>query len=74
MSTENILEVRGLNKYFGPTHANRDINFTVKKGEIKGLIGENGSESPSSRRLRGLPVGFRRNALKRRAVLPQKSH
>ncbi len=43
MSAENILEVRGLNKYFGPTHANRDINFTVKKGEIKGLIGENGS-------------------------------
>ena len=43
MSGENILEVRGLNKYFGPTHANRDITFTVRRGEIKGLIGENGS-------------------------------
>jgi ribose transport system ATP-binding protein len=43
MNTENILEIKGLNKYFGPTHANRDIHFTVKKGEIKGLIGENGS-------------------------------
>lgn len=43
MSADTILEIRGLNKYFGPTHANKDINFTVKKGEIKGLIGENGS-------------------------------
>lgn len=43
MSTETILEITGLNKYFGPTHANRDIDFTVKKGEVKGLIGENGS-------------------------------
>jgi ribose transport system ATP-binding protein len=39
----NILEINKLNKYFGPTHANRDIDFSVKKGEIKGLIGENGS-------------------------------
>ncbi len=38
-----ILEIRGLNKYFGPTHANRDIDFTLKRGEIRGLIGENGS-------------------------------
>ncbi|MBR6708208.1 MAG: sugar ABC transporter ATP-binding protein [Clostridia bacterium] len=39
----NVLEIKGLNKYFGPTHANKNINFTVKRGEIKGLIGENGS-------------------------------
>jgi ribose transport system ATP-binding protein len=43
MNTETILEISGLNKHFGPTHANRDIHFSVKKGEIKGLIGENGS-------------------------------
>jgi len=43
MSTDTILEIKGLNKFFGPTHANRDIDFSVKKGEIKGLIGENGS-------------------------------
>lgn len=40
---EPILEIRGLNKFFGPTHANKDIDFTLRKGEIKGLIGENGS-------------------------------
>ncbi len=41
--SETILEIKKLNKYFGPTHANKDIDFSVKKGEIKGLIGENGS-------------------------------
>lgn len=41
--SETVIEIKGLNKYFGPTHANKDINFSVKKGEIKGLIGENGS-------------------------------
>jgi ribose transport system ATP-binding protein len=43
MSNENILEIRGLSKSFGSTKANVNIDFTVKKGEIKGLIGENGS-------------------------------
>lgn len=41
--SENILEVRNLNKHFGPTYANKNISFTVKKGEIHGLAGENGS-------------------------------
>jgi ribose transport system ATP-binding protein len=41
--SDAILEIRGLNKYFGPTHANRSIDFKLKKGEIRGLIGENGS-------------------------------
>jgi ribose transport system ATP-binding protein len=41
--SETILEIRGLNKYFGPTHANRNIDFSLKRGEIRGLIGENGS-------------------------------
>ncbi len=43
MNSEVILEIRELNKHFGPTHANKNINFTLKKGEIRGLIGENGS-------------------------------
>ena len=41
--SENIFEIRGLNKSFGPTHANVNIDFSLKKGEIRGLIGENGS-------------------------------
>jgi len=41
--SEPILEIRGLNKHFGATHANKNIDFTLNKGEIRGLIGENGS-------------------------------
>lgn len=40
---EIIFEAKGINKYFGPTHANRDIDFAVRRGEIHALAGENGS-------------------------------
>lgn len=40
---DTVLEIKGLNKFFGPTHANKNICFSLKRGEIKGLIGENGS-------------------------------
>lgn len=38
-----IFEARGVNKFFGPTHANRDIDFRLRRGEIHALAGENGS-------------------------------
>ncbi|MBR6312014.1 MAG: sugar ABC transporter ATP-binding protein [Oscillospiraceae bacterium] len=41
--SESILEIRGLNKHFGPTYANRNIDFTLGRGEVHGLLGENGS-------------------------------
>ncbi len=40
---DNILEVRGLCKYFGTTIANDHIDFDLKRGEVRGLAGENGS-------------------------------
>lgn len=40
---KTILEIHGLNKSFGPTHANKNIDFVLHRGEIRGLIGENGS-------------------------------
>ena len=43
MSSEVILEIHGLNKHFGPTHANKNIEFTRRRGEVHGLLGENGS-------------------------------
>lgn len=39
----NILEIRGLCKYFGSTVANDHIDFDLKRGEVRGLAGENGS-------------------------------
>lgn len=41
--SQTVFEVKGLNKSFGSTHANVNIDFSLKKGEIRGLIGENGS-------------------------------
>lgn len=43
MAGETILKIEGLNKHFGITHANVDIDFELKKGEIRALAGENGS-------------------------------
>lgn len=41
--SQTVLEIKGLSKSFGSTHANVNIDFSLKKGEIRGLIGENGS-------------------------------
>lgn len=41
--SDNILEIKGLYKHFGSTCANKNIDFTVKRGEVRGLAGENGS-------------------------------
>ena len=38
-----ILKVEGLNKSFGPTKAVVDMHLEIYAGEIRGLIGENGS-------------------------------
>ena len=37
------LELRGIDKWFGPVHANNRISFAVPKGTIHGIIGENGA-------------------------------
>lgn len=39
---EIILDIKKLNKSFGPTHANVDIDFQLEAGEVRGLAGENG--------------------------------
>ncbi|MEO0998989.1 MAG: ABC transporter ATP-binding protein [Pseudomonadota bacterium] len=37
------IELIGVEKRFGPVHANRDIHLTVEAGTIHGIIGENGA-------------------------------
>ncbi len=37
------IELIGINKSFGPVHANRDINLKIKRGTIHGIVGENGA-------------------------------
>ena len=38
-----VLELQGLNKFFGALHATRGLSFSVKCGEIHALIGPNGA-------------------------------
>ena len=40
---EPILKVENMNKKFGSTIALNNVSLTVYPGEIRGLIGENGS-------------------------------
>jgi len=37
------IELRGINKSFGPVRANRDIDLKVRRGTIHGIVGENGA-------------------------------
>ena len=43
ITTEPLLQVRGLSKSFKGVHALSDVTLEVRKGEILGLIGPNGS-------------------------------
>jgi simple sugar transport system ATP-binding protein len=37
------IELKHIHKRFGPVHANNDISFTVRGGQIVGVLGENGA-------------------------------
>jgi general nucleoside transport system ATP-binding protein len=37
------IELKGVNKSFGPVHANRNIDLKVERGTIHGIVGENGA-------------------------------
>lgn len=43
MDGEEILEIKGLSKSFGKKEILKDINLTVKGGEVFGFLGPNGS-------------------------------
>ena len=38
-----ILQIKGLNKSFGPVHVLHDIDFSVYPGEVSALVGDNGA-------------------------------
>lgn len=51
MTAELAIDVAGLNKYFGKKHVVRDLSLQVKRGEIFGFLGPNGSGKTTSIRL-----------------------
>ena len=42
-STAPAIVLRGINKRFGPVHANKDVTLHVPAGTIHGIVGENGA-------------------------------
>jgi peptide/nickel transport system ATP-binding protein len=45
-----ILEVRGLQKYYGTFHALKGISFSLRAGETVGIVGESGSGKSTAAR------------------------
>jgi D-xylose transport system ATP-binding protein len=41
--TEPILQLRGMNKSFGPVHVLHDVDFEIYPGQVTALIGDNGA-------------------------------
>lgn len=43
MEKDILLDIRHMHKAFGPTIALQDVDIVLKRGEVRGLVGENGS-------------------------------
>ncbi len=50
-ANDTVIDVRGLNKHFGANHVVRDLALTVRRGEIFGFLGPNGSGKTTSIRM-----------------------
>jgi ABC-2 type transport system ATP-binding protein len=51
MTSDLAIDVQGLNKSFGAKHVVRDFSLQVKRGEIYGFLGPNGSGKTTSIRM-----------------------
>jgi ABC-2 type transport system ATP-binding protein len=49
--TDVVIDVRGLNKFFGTNHVVQDLSLSVRRGEIFGFLGPNGSGKTTSIRM-----------------------
>ena len=41
MASEYVIEMKGITKTFGSVVANKDVDLTLRQGEILALLGEN---------------------------------
>jgi ABC-2 type transport system ATP-binding protein len=46
-----VIDVRGINKHFGENHVVKDLSLTIRRGEIFGFLGPNGSGKTTSIRM-----------------------
>ena len=47
---DELLRMEHVSKRFGDFYANRDINLSVRKGEVHTLLGENGAGKSTTMR------------------------
>src|SRR4029453_4654884 len=52
-----VIELRGIDKWFGSVHANQDVSLVVRAGTIHGVVGENGAGKST---LMGILFGYYR--------------
>jgi ABC-type uncharacterized transport system ATPase subunit len=52
-----VIELRGIDKWFGAVHANRDVSLAVGAGTVHGIVGENGAGKST---LMGILYGYYR--------------
>jgi simple sugar transport system ATP-binding protein len=52
-----VIELRGIDKWFGEVHANRDVSLAIRPGTIHGIVGENGAGKST---LMGILYGYHR--------------
>ena len=45
---EEILSMHNISKNYGGVHALKSVDFSIKKGEVHCLVGENGSGKSTS--------------------------
>jgi ABC-2 type transport system ATP-binding protein len=51
MTTEFLVEARGLQRRYGSTHAVTDLDLTLRQGEVLGLLGPNGAGKSTTMRM-----------------------
>jgi gliding motility-associated transport system ATP-binding protein len=49
--SEDAIEVLDLNKFYGAFHALKDLNFSVRRGEVLGFLGPNGAGKTTTMRI-----------------------
>jgi general nucleoside transport system ATP-binding protein len=54
-SVPPVIELRGIDKWFGEVHANQDISLAIHAGTIHGIVGENGAGKST---LMGILYGY----------------